>query len=77
MLDDWVSLNVQQVFNARNERIQFYHIQNYKVGRNLLVNRFKIFIIKSTTHGLMPPMKLLKSNAKKKKKKALLLDTLL
>ena len=42
MSDDWVSLNVQQNFNGRNEKIQFYNISNYKVGRNLLVNRFKI-----------------------------------
>ena len=42
MSDDWVSLNVQQNFNGRNEKIQVFHISNYKVGRNLMVNRFKI-----------------------------------
>ena len=42
MSDDWVSLNVQQNFNGRNGKIQFFNISNYKVGRNLLVNRFKI-----------------------------------
>ena len=42
MSDDWISLNVQQSFNGRNERIQFFNISNYKVGRSLMVNRFKI-----------------------------------
>ena len=42
MTDDWISLNVQQNFNGRNEKIQFFNIFNYKVGRNLLVNRFKV-----------------------------------
>ena len=40
MSDDWVSLNVQQNFNARNDKFQIYRISNYKVGRNLIVNRF-------------------------------------
>ena len=40
MTDDWISLNVQQHFNGRNDKIQFFNIPNYKVGRNLMVNRF-------------------------------------
>ena len=40
MSEDWVSLNVQQNFNGRNDRIQIFNVSNYKVGRNLLVNRF-------------------------------------
>ena len=40
MSDDWVSLNLQQNFNRRNDRIQLFNVSNYKVGRNLLVNRF-------------------------------------
>ena len=42
MSDDWVSLNFQQNFNGRNEKFQVFNISNYKVGRNLMVNRFKI-----------------------------------
>ena len=42
MTEDWISLNFQQNFNGRNEKIQFFNISNYKVGRNLMVNRFKI-----------------------------------
>ena len=38
---DWLSLNVQQNFNGRNDKIQFFNVSNYKVGRNLLVDRFK------------------------------------
>ena len=41
MTDDWVSLNFQQNFNARNTRIQIYNVSNYKIGQNILVNRFK------------------------------------
>ena len=40
MSDDWISLNIQQNFNRRNNRIQLINASNYKVGRNLLVNRF-------------------------------------
>ena len=41
MSDDWISLNVQQNFNGRNEHIQIFRKSNYNVGRNLLVNRFQ------------------------------------
>ena len=41
MSDDWIDLNVQQNFNRRNDHIQIFNRSNYKVGRNLLVNRFK------------------------------------
>ena len=41
MTDDWISLNFQQNFNGRNDKIQFFNVSNYKVGRNLLVNRFR------------------------------------
>ena len=40
MSDDWVSLNDQQNFNGRNEHIQIFKKSNYRVGNNLLVNRF-------------------------------------
>ena len=39
--DNWISLNVQQNFNGRNQHIQIFNKSNYKVGRNLLVNRFQ------------------------------------
>ena len=39
--DDWVSLNFQQNFNGRLNKIQIFNISNYKVGQNLMVNRFK------------------------------------
>ena len=41
MSEDWISLNFQQNFNTRNNKIQTFNISNYKVGQNLLVNRFK------------------------------------
>ena len=41
MSDDWVSLNFQQNYNGRNDNIQIFNNSNYKVGENLLVNRFK------------------------------------
>ena len=41
MSDDWISLNDQQIFNSRNDHFQIYTKSNYKVGRNLIVNRFK------------------------------------
>ena len=40
MTDDWISLNLQQNFNRRNEHFQIFKIANYKVGRNLMTNRF-------------------------------------
>ena len=41
MSEDWISLNIQQNFNDRNGKFQSYNIENYKVGKNLLCNRFK------------------------------------
>ena len=41
MSEDWISLNFQQNFNTRNTKIQTFNVSNYKVGQNLLVNRFK------------------------------------
>ena len=40
MSDDWVSLNIQKKFNRRLDKIQII-MSNYKVGQNLMVNRFK------------------------------------
>ena len=41
MSDDWVSLNVQQNFNGRLDKFQIINMSHYKVGQNLIVNRFK------------------------------------
>ena len=41
MSDDWVELNFQQNHNGRNEKLLIFTTSNYKVGQNLLVNRFK------------------------------------
>ena len=41
MSDDWVDLNNQQNFNGRNPNVQIFIRSNYKVGKNLLVNRLK------------------------------------
>ena len=42
MSDDWISLNFQQNYNGRNEKLQIFTISNYRVGQNLMVNRFKL-----------------------------------
>ena len=52
MSEDWVSLNFQQNFNARNNKIQIFNDSNYKVGQNLLVNRFKLLSNKIDYHWL-------------------------
>ena len=41
MTEDWLSLNFQQNFKGRNDKLQICNILNYKVGENLLVNRLK------------------------------------
>ena len=41
MSEDWMSLNFQQNFNGRNNKIQIFNVSNYKVGENLLTNRLK------------------------------------
>ena len=41
MTEDWISLNFQQNFNRRNDHIQIFNVSNYKVGRNLMTNRFR------------------------------------
>ena len=41
MTEDWISLNFQQNFNGRNDKLQVFNVSNYKVGQNLIINRFK------------------------------------
>ena len=40
--DDWIDLNFQQNFNARNDNIQIYDVSRLKVGKNLIINRLSI-----------------------------------
>ena len=40
MTDDSIFLNLQQNFNGWNEHFQIFNVSNYKVGQNLMVNRF-------------------------------------
>ena len=37
---DWVDLNFQQVFSGRSRTFNFAKTNNYKVGLNLICNRF-------------------------------------
>ena len=37
--NDWIDLNFQQMFNARQEHFSVCNTSRYKVGRNLIVNR--------------------------------------
>ena len=41
MTEDCLSLNFQQNYNGRNDTFQVFNISIYKVGLNLMVNRFK------------------------------------
>lgn len=38
---DWVDLNFQQTFNQRNDKLTFFSTAKYKIGQNILCNRFK------------------------------------
>ena len=40
--DDWMDLNFQQNFNARNDFVQIYDVSQLKVGKNLMMNRLSI-----------------------------------
>ena len=40
--NDWIYLNFQQNFNARNQRMHLFDKSNTKVGKNLIVNRIKL-----------------------------------
>ena len=40
MTEDWIDLNNQQNFNARVNKLLVSNNSNYKIGKNLLVNRF-------------------------------------
>ena len=44
---DWVDLNFQQVFSGRAWTFNFGKINNYKVGLNLICNRFHSINIKT------------------------------
>ena len=40
--NDWVHLHFNQQFNNRNTKVKFTNTSNYKIGNNLLSNRFTI-----------------------------------
>ena len=42
MGNDWVGLNVSQVFNNRNNSFRVVEMNRYKLGKNKLSNRLKI-----------------------------------
>ena len=39
---DWIDTNFQQTFNQRCQTLKFFKSQNYKIGGNILCNRFVI-----------------------------------
>ena len=41
-LNDWIDLNFQQTFNNRANTYKLVKANSYKVGNNLLCNRFPI-----------------------------------
>ena len=40
--DDWLDMNTQQNFNARNEVFQINDVSRIKIGKNILCNRLTI-----------------------------------
>ena len=42
MSNDWLDLFFNQNFNGRNNEANFYDTSNYKVGKNLITQRFHI-----------------------------------
>ena len=39
---DWLHINFNQNFNARNNKANFFDTSNFKQGKNLLSNRFTV-----------------------------------
>ena len=39
---DWLHINFNQNFNARNNKVNFIDTSNFKQGKNLLSNRFTV-----------------------------------
>ena len=37
---DWIDLNHQQNFNGRSDKVLISNVSNFKIGMNLIVNRF-------------------------------------
>ena len=65
MSDDWVELNFQQNHNGRNEKLLIFTTSNYKVGQNLLVNRFKALNNKINLNWLNESLNSFKIKCKK------------
>ena len=45
---DWIDLNFQQTFNRRTTTVNFVKTNRYKVGENLMCNRFGVLSGKIT-----------------------------
>ena len=41
---DWLSLDFQQTYNARNQTVKLIDASQLKIGKNVMVNRWKIII---------------------------------
>ena len=65
MTEDWISLNLQQYFNSRNEKVQIFNVSNYKVGQNLIVNRFRSLNNKIDFNWLNESLNSFKAKCKK------------
>ena len=42
MNDDWIDMNLQQNFNARNKMFQINDNSRIKIGKNLICNRLNV-----------------------------------
>ena len=42
MNDDWIDMNIQQNFNARNGRFHITDNSRLKIGVNIMCNRLKV-----------------------------------
>ena len=40
--NDWLSLNFQLIFNARDQFLKIINMSKLKIGKNLAVNRIKL-----------------------------------
>ena len=40
--NEWLALNFQQNFNERCSTVKIFETNNYKVGRNLAINRLRV-----------------------------------
>ena len=62
---DWLQINFNQNFNARNNKANFFYISNFKQGKNLLPNRFIVINNQIEYDWLNFPFKVFKNLSKK------------